>query len=132
VPVTLTLKKPITVEDKQYTHLVLRDCDGGALRLLDRSGLLALVTQMGTKMVELRAAKIKAGMSAELADAEAVTEALPPGVIDKAGPVIANLAGVSETVIDRLSGDDYIDAFGALMEVMPQGGPLSRPTNTTA
>ncbi|CAM5399406.1 hypothetical protein AFEL58S_02011 [Afipia felis] len=109
----LTEKK--TVNGVTYEALTLRRADGGAMRLLDRSGALALMAE-----VEKRRAAGVTGL-----------DLLPTGLLDKMAPFFARLAGVDEAVIDALDSRDFMALFDEIEEVMPDG-PLSPAATTTA
>lgn len=103
-----TLKYPKTVNGKSYEALTLTRADGGAMRLLDRAGALALMGE-----VEQRRNEGKTGMAL-----------MPAGLIDKMAPFLARVAGVDEAVIDALDAADFMELFDKLDEVLPDG-PLS-------
>jgi hypothetical protein len=104
----LTLKHPIQVNGRPYEVLTLKRADGGALRLLDRSGALGLMAT-----VEKRRAEGASGL-----------DLLPIGLFDKLAPFFARIAGVDEAVIDALDIDDFMALMDKLEEVMPSG-PLA-------
>lgn len=110
----LPLKTKVAVNGQTYEALTLRRADGGAMRLLDRSGALGLMAE-----VEQRQKAGKAGI-----------DLLPPGLLDKMAPFFARLAGVDEAVIDALDADDFMALFEKVEEVMPSG-PLSGAPTTT-
>lgn len=111
----LKLKYPIVVGGRPIEALTLRRVDGGAMRLMDRNGVLSLMAEIDKRR------------TAGAADAEQ----LPAGMIDRLAPVFARLAGVGEEVIDALDAEDFLALFGMLEEVMPSGVPLSPATTTT-
>lgn len=110
----LTLKYPKTVNGKVYEALTLNRADGGAMRLLDRSGALNLMAEVEKRQ--------KAGNTG--------LDLMPAGLLDKMAPFFARVAKVDETVIDALDSEDFMALFDKIEEVLPNG-PLSSGTTTT-
>lgn len=109
-----TLTKPVTVNGKVYEALTLHRADGGAMRLLDRTGALALIGELETR----RSEGVK-GLAV-----------MPSGLLDKMAPFLARVCGIDEAVIDALDAADFMALFDKIDEVLPDG-PLSSATTTT-
>ena len=122
MPVVM-LKHPFDLNGKRYEALTLSRAKGGALRMLDRSGALGMMQELGKAVAKAKAGAQAAGLDPEKEENLAVD--IPAGLIDKLAPFLATLAGVDEAVIDEVDADDYLALFAKVEECMP-GSPLPR------
>lgn len=113
-----TLKTPVTVNGKTYEALTYRRARGGDIRLLDRLGLFDLIMKMQDSIE-----KDEAG--------QPVVKEMPVGLFDKAGSFLARVTDTDEAVIDMLDGEDFMELFGKMEEILPDV-PLSRRKSTTS
>lgn len=105
----ITLKHPVDIAGRRYEALTVRRARAGDVRVLDRSGALALIAQID--------------------GAAGAPPALPAGFIDACAPFLARIADVDEAVIDALDAEDFVALFELLGGALPTG-PLLPATST--